>query len=126
MSNFDTFHKAGRVGSKIFNLAPGRVGSGQGPGGSGWVGSEKSDPRPTLSCIDAPHVLAVYKIHLGDVMSRKSQVAAKISFVSTFRLCPFDFVLQRPSKVERFCTIGKSVGGYPYPFQSSYCIGNET
>ena len=41
MSNLATFREAGRVGSKFFNLAPGRVGSGQGPGGSGWVGSEK-------------------------------------------------------------------------------------
>ena len=48
MSNLATFREAGRVGSKFFNLAPGRVGSGQGPGGSGRVGSEKSDPRPTL------------------------------------------------------------------------------
>ena len=52
MSNLATFREAGRVGSKFFNLAPGRVGSGQGPGGSGRVGSEKSDPRPTLRNID--------------------------------------------------------------------------
>ena len=39
---------SGRVGSDFSSAIAGRVGSGQRFAGSGWVGSEKSDPWTTL------------------------------------------------------------------------------